>query len=138
MQVFKLVLPGEPDRILAFDSLPKDLVQGIRRAPVEGLPRYWRKWFESTAAHDFKKEPKPFHMLDYVYVNQDREKWGKITEYARKMSPETFRLMDKLEDMGKPLAVNSHAEVSLEPDDVVVIPLKKVLPPVHKTKEKVA
>jgi len=139
--MFKLVLPGEPDRIIAFDSLPKDLLAGIRRAPINGLPKYWRRWFENDAKHDFQKQPFPFYMLDYKLINKDKERWGQICEHVRKMTPDSFRLMDKLEEMGKRLANNCHAEVSLDPDEITVIPLKKVdLPPteVPKTKQKVA
>jgi len=140
MQVFKLVLPPEPDRIIAFNSLPKDLVRGLRRGPVDGLGRYWKQWFERELKHDFEKEPKPFYILDYKFVNKDKEAWGKITEFVRRMTPDNIRLMDKMEEMGRPLAVNASADVTLEPDDVPVIPLKKVsLPPLtQKEKEKVA
>ena len=138
MQVFKLVLPGMCDRIIAFNQLPKDLYQGLKRGPVDGLPRYWRRWFEQDLKHDFKKEPMPFYVLDYMFVNSDKEKWGMITEYARKMCPDDFRLMDKLEEMAKPLAVNPQAEVSLEPEDVPVVPLRNIIIDEKKTKEKVA
>jgi len=142
MQVFKLVLPGEPDRIIAFDELPDDLVKPLRRGPIEGFPRYWRKWFETEAKHDFKKDPKPFYILDYKFINKDKETWGKIQEYCRKMTPDGFRLMDQLELMGKHLAPDSTSELTLDPDDIPIVPLHKVeivdqKPEPRRSKEKV-
>jgi len=142
MQVFRLVLPGEPDRVIAFDSLPDDLVKNLKRGPLSGFPKYWTKWFEAEAKHDFFKESNPFYVLDYIFVNKDKETWGKIQEYCRKMTPDSFRLMDKLELMGKHLAPDSKSELTLDPDDIPIIPLHKVeivgpKPEPRRIKEKV-
>ena len=142
MQVVRLVKPGETDRVIAFDSLPDDLVRPLKRGPIEGFPKYWSRWFEAEVKHDFRKEPKPFYILDYIFVNKDKEAWGKIQEYCRKMTPDSFRLMDKLELMGKHLAPDPHSELTLDPDDIPIIPLHKVeivesKPEPRRIKEKV-
>lgn len=126
MQVFKLVTPGQVDRILAFDELPADIIRGIKRSPMKGWPRYWQRWFENELKHDFNKEPKPFYILDYKMINADKEKWSTISAYVRKMTPPDYRLMDDIAEMAKPVAKDPYSELDIEPDDMAVIPLVKI------------
>ncbi len=111
MQVFRLVQPGVVDKVIAFDELPQPLVQGITKRPPTGLPRHWR---------EFANE---FYVLDYISTNNDKERWQKISSHVRRAVSPSIRLMDKLEDMARPMAPNSKDALDLEPEDVPVIPI---------------
>lgn len=115
MQVFRLVVPGRVDKVIAFDSLPERLVKGIRTGEPSGLPRHWREF-----------APK-FFILEYLDLNRDIEKWQEITQYVRKAVSLSVRLMDKMEDMAKKMAPDSHAPIELEPEEVLVIPIPEEL-----------
>lgn len=130
MQVFKLVYSGLPDKVIAFDSLPPDLLVGVKRAPIKGFPRHWSRWFERDLGLDLQKEPRPFYFLDYQMINADKHRWQEIVGYVKRMAPTEFRLLDKIEDMAAPLAKDSYAELSLDPEDIPVIPLTKIEVPV--------
>lgn len=141
MQVFRLVNGGFVDKMIAFDSLPKRILAGIRTRDISGMPRYWGKWLEDNGcvrdvfktetliANDrslhvkktaIGKEP-CFYMLDYTDLNVDKEKWQEISNYVRKAVDTKVRLLDKLEDMAKRMAPDSHAQLDLEPEDIPVI-----------------
>lgn len=113
MQVFRLIQPGVVDKVIAFDELPNDLIAGINKKEPIGLPRHWR---------EFAPE---FYLLDYIGTNNDKEKWAKIVAFVRQNVDTSFRIMDKLEDMAKPMAPNSKDAMELEPEDVTIIPLPK-------------
>lgn len=113
MQVFRLVQPGVVDRVIAFDELPADLIQGINKREPSGLSRPWR---------DFAPM---FYTLDYLTTNSDKEKWEKIKSFVRRVVDPSFRLMDKLEDMAAPMAPNAKDAIDLEPEAVPVIPIPK-------------
>lgn len=112
MQVFRLVQAGVVDKVIAFDELPKDLIQGINQREPSGLPRHWKEFAPF------------FFILDYVGTNNDKERWAKISSYVRRTVDTSFRILDRLEDMAKPMAPNSKDALDLEPEDVVVIPLQ--------------
>ena len=118
MQVFRLVVPGRVDKVIAFDSLPERIVKGIRTAAPSGLPRHWREF----APH--------FFVLEYIDLNRDIEKWQEITQYVRKAVSLSVRLMDKIEDMAVKMAPDSHAPLELEPEDVpvIIIPVELLAP----------
>ena len=63
MQVFRLVKPGYVDRVIAFESLPNDLIEGITTNGCNGLHDGWK---------DLISE---FYCLDYLMVNKDKQKW---------------------------------------------------------------
>ena len=111
MQVFRLVQPGIVDKVIAFEELPASLMRGIKKLPSTGLPRHWR---------EFAPE---FYVLDYISTNNDKERWEQISNHVRRVVEPSVRLMDKLEDMARPMAPNSKDAVDLEPEDVPVIPL---------------
>jgi hypothetical protein len=122
MQVFKLVRPGFVDRVLAFDELPATVMRGVRRGPIAGFPRHWRDFMgvkhgDTTAM--------PFYILDYITMNSDKEKWQEISSYVKRNVEPTVRMLDKLEAMAAPLATDSYSDLTLEPEDVPVIPLPK-------------
>lgn len=140
LQVFRLM--GMPDKIIAFDELPEDLVKGFELCRADGFPKYWKKWMgereivtkipavlnpvtgQKQIFDPFVEKDSYFYLVDWN-VKPVVEKWKKIEEYVRqKVSPD-FRLTDKLEAMAKPLAPNKVDGISLEPDDVVIIPLPK-------------
>jgi hypothetical protein len=138
MQVFRLVRPGEPDKVIAFDELPKRLTDGLTKIEPNGMPRHWSSYLKEIGS-TFKKtvwdavelknseiEVAGFFILDYIFVNKDKERWQEIVNYARKNCSAEIRLLDKFEDMAKPLADNSHSELSLEPEDIPIIKLEKL------------
>lgn len=142
MQVFRLV--GLPDKVIAFDELPEDMVKGFELCRAEGFPKYWKNWMgtkkviikipselnpvtgERRSFDPIVDEDSFFYLVDWS-IKPVVEKWRDIELYVRSnVSPE-YRLTDKLEDMAKPLAANKTEGISLEPDDVVVIPIPKVV-----------
>lgn len=118
MQVVRLVEVGVPDKIIAFDSLPESMLQGVRRRDLTGLGRHWLSLGE-------------WHFwLEYKELNRDIEKWSEIQSFVRRAVDPEVRLLDELAQMAVKLAPSSREAVSLEPEDVPVIPipkLKKVL-----------
>lgn len=135
MQVFRLVDGGRVDRMIAFDALPKRLLTGIRKKDLDGFPRYWKSWLkDNECVHAVKRwngELEKFdlinetftYVLDYKSINEDREKWEAITNYVRKAVDLKVRLKDKIEDMAEPLAKDCYSEMSIEPEQVPVIPV---------------
>lgn len=140
MQVFRLM--GMPDKIIAFDELPEDLVKGFEMIKAEAFPKYWKKWLgEKEVTIKIPSEINPVTGQRRIYepiVERDSyfylvdwnlkpvvEKWNEIESYVRSHVPSTFRLKDKLEDMALPLAPDRTSGITLEPDDVVVIPIPK-------------
>lgn len=135
MNVFRLIDSGRVDKIIAFDSLPKRLLNGIRTKDLEGFPRYWRSWLKDNGsvqtverwdAENMKSkhvEETFTYLLNYKDVNQDIEKWQAICNYIRKAVDLTVRLMDRIEDMAIPLAKDAISELSIEPEQVPIIPV---------------
>jgi len=142
MHVIRLV--GMPDKVIAFDGLPEELVAGLDMQGPHGFPRHWKAWL-GTKKKITKINPErdpitmqirtfepiveegPFFYIVDEMMNQDVEKWQAICDYARRNAPLDFRLKDKIEDMAKPLAADPKSELKLEPEEVVVIPLGKKL-----------
>lgn len=140
MQVFRLM--GLPDKIIAFDELPEDLVKGFELLRAEAFPKYWKKWMgekeivtkipsvvnpvtgQRQVFESFVEKDSFFYLVDWN-LKPVVERWKKIEEYVRQKVSSEFRLTDKLEDMAKPLAPNKVDGITLEPDDVIVIPLPK-------------
>lgn len=141
MQVLRLM--GMPDRVIAFDSLPEDLVQGLEMRAAAGTAfRPWRDWMGkkkrvtkiSPERDPFTNQIRVFEPIveeDYYFyivdetLNHDMEKWEAISDYVRRNAPKDFRLKDRIEDMALPLAPDVRSDVTLEPEQVVVIPLPK-------------
>ena len=143
MQAFRLVNGGYVDRVIIFDSLPERLLSGIKTRALSGLPRSWSRWLSSIGSvrdvmktettqhldrsYTFKytpigKEP-CFFVLEYTDINSDKESWRAICEHLRlTVGPET-RLKEKVEDMAIPMAPDSKAPLTLEPEDIPVIPV---------------
>lgn len=135
MNVFRLVNGGTVDKIIAFDTLPKRLTAGIRTKPMDGFPRFWHRWLiehgstqpisllnHETGVREQKEQPCTY-LLEYKVVNADIQKWQEITNYVRKAVDLSVRLMDKIEDMATPFAKDSTSELSLEPEDVLIVPI---------------
>lgn len=131
MQVFKLVKAGSVDRLIGFDSLPENVLSGVRRGTIAGWPREWRD-FLSVKREDVNAEP--FYILEYVTRNADREKWQEISSYVKRNVDPSVRLLDKIEAMAKPAATDSYTDVNLEPEDLVVIPFPAKAPKVEDDK----
>lgn len=131
MQVFKLVKAGSVDRLLGFDSLPDNVLTGVRRGTSAGWPREWRD-FLGVKRED--ANPAPFYILEYITRNSDREKWQEICSYVKRNVDPAVRLLDKIEAMAKPAAPDSYTDVNLEPEDLVVIPFPSKTPKVEDDK----
>jgi len=140
MQIFRLM--GLPDKVIAFDELPKDLLKGFELCRAEGFPKYWKKWMgemeivtkipselnpvtgQRSTYEPFVEKDSFFYLVDWT-IKPVVEKWKEIEAYVRSKVPADFRLTDKLEDMAKPLAPDKVSGITLEPDDVTVIPIPK-------------
>lgn len=138
MQVFRLM--GMPDKVLAFNDLPDRLLVGLDMTKADGFPRHWKEWMgkrkrvtriipetnlltgEVRTYAPIEEEDYFFYLVDWhVRVQEDR--WNEIKEFTKKYAPQDMRLPDKLEDLAKPLAKDKLEAVSLDPEDVVVIPI---------------
>ncbi len=142
-QCFKLVNNGFVDRMIVFDLLPEYLVRNVRTRAADGFPRAWAKWLASIGSmrpvyktetsvdlarnYTFKKTPigmEPcFFVLDYADINADKETWRAIGEYLRLHVGPEVRLKEKVEDMAIPLAANCTQPLSVEPEDIPVVPV---------------
>lgn len=134
MQVFRLVETGRPDKLIAFDELPKRLLDGVDMRSPEGLPRHWKAFIgehekytppslvknsmtgvvekigEETIVAPF------FYVLYFKEINKDKDRWQEICNFVRRVVSVNFRLLDKMEDMALPMAVDSNTEVQIEPE----------------------
>lgn len=139
-QVIRLM--DMPDRVIAFDELPADLVEGLEMCDCSKLPKDWREFIgvrEKVTRIPPDRDPltgtvrtytpisqkAPYAYLIDRELNGDKEKWSEIESYVRRNAPREFRLMDRLADMAKPMARDAHSELDLEADQVIVIPLMK-------------
>lgn len=146
-QVFRLM--DMPDKVIAFDELPADLVEGIDMLDCSAMPRYWREFIGvreklikikpelNPITRKIEQFPPVIQRAPFCYVidreiNADKDRWRAIEAYVKRWAPKDFRLTDPIVDiqtgkstMAKPLAADSHSELSLEPEDVIVIPLEK-------------
>lgn len=135
MNVFRLIDGGQVDKIIAFDELPKSMLKGIKTKAFDGFPSFWKRWAKEnssirvvsrldseTGVRSEVEEPCTF-MLDYKTTNEDKEKWQEITNYVRRAVDLSVRLMDKIEDMAVKLAKDPYSELSIEPENVPIIPI---------------
>lgn len=113
MQVVRLVKGGYVDKLIAFDALPERFFRMVEKIDVRlyRLPRYWEKF----ASHHY--------VLEYEMVNKDKETWQAITNFLKQVVDKSVRLMDKIEDMALPMAANPKEPVTVEPEDIPVIPI---------------
>ena len=143
MQCVKLVNGGFVDKVIVFDSLPERLMKGIRTRAADGFPRAWAKWlatigstrtvFKTETAVDlarnwtYKHTPigqEPcFFVLDYQDINADKEIWRNICDYLRQNVGSDVRLKEKIEDMAMALAADPTKPLSIEPEDIPVVPV---------------
>lgn len=139
-QVFRLM--GMPDKVIAFDELPEDLVAPFEMHACNKLPREWRDFIGTRDKHikikpefdpltrQWVKFPELVERAPYAYLvdiesGPNREAWANVEDYVKRNAPKDFRLMDKIADMAKKMANDEHSELNLEVEDVVVIPLPK-------------
>lgn len=143
-QVFRLM--DMPDRLIAFDELPEDLIKEVELHDEKKMARHWRDYF---GIQERKIKIKPYYdtMLNklvqadpliergpYTYLidrslNKDKELWQHICNYVRRNCPAEFRLLDSIDEMAKPFAPDPHSEITLEPEEVITIPLNKPVTP---------
>lgn len=139
LQVFRLM--NMPDRVIAFDELPEDLVRPFEKCRTDGFPRHWKE-FLGKKKNVIKVQPERgidgkwhefppieetdcfFYLVDWT-IGNDEEAWKTICSYVKANAPKDFRLLDNIEDMAVPLAPNKTDGVTLEPEEVPVIPLPK-------------
>jgi len=120
MQIVRLVEPGKVDRIVGFDSLPARLLKGVRRGVMDGFPRHWKTFFK-----DEPNKERPFYFFEHTMINADKERWQEITSYVRQVVDKKVRLLDKIEDMAIPMAPDSYSQLTVEPEDITIIPIPK-------------
>lgn len=143
LKVFRFM--GMPDKVLAFENLPESYSKPFELCRADGFPRHWKEWMGKIE----KKIPiQPekdmlsgkvrffdpiieedcfFYLVDWN-LKQNEEKWQELTDYVRRSVDKETRLMDKIEDMAKPLARDKSEGVSLEPEEVTVIKIPKEIP----------
>ena len=137
MQVIKLIHPGHVDKVMAFDELPKEFLKGLRTYAPNGFPRHWKEWLKEVGSktkirytvnkEEMEREEQCFFGIEYLTLNHDKERWQEIAGYVRRNCDASIRLLDKFEDMAKPLAPDALQPLELEPEDVPIIKLKKAL-----------
>lgn len=136
MQVFRLVQTGHVDKVIAFDELPKRLLDGIEMRSPDGLPRHWKAFIgthEKRIPSSMEKNPITgamekltfppevgpfFYVLEYKDINKDKDRWQEINAFVRRAVDMKFRLKDKLEDMALPFAPDAMSEIKLEPENL--------------------
>lgn len=137
-QCFRIM--GMPDKVLAFDALPERLLKGFELCPADGFPRHWKEWLGKIKKEtkippekDFLtgqvryynpivEEDSYFYLVD-ITLGPVMERWKEIGDFVRRTVSKEIRLTEKLEDMAKPLANNKTDGVTLEPEDVTIIPI---------------
>jgi len=142
MQLFRLM--GTPDRMIAFDELPQDLIEGLDMHDESRMPRHWKEFIgirekkinippdRDPLTGTIRTFPALIQKAPYTFIidkemNRDNERWEQIESYVKRTAPKDFRLMDRLVDMAKPLSPDVHTDPTLEPEEVVVIPLNHVV-----------
>lgn len=156
MQAFKLVNAGFVDKVIIFNSLPDYLTKNIQTRGTDGFPRAWprfladigstRKVYKTEDSVDLarnwttKKTPigdEPcFYVLHYTDINADKEAWRAICDYLRATVGPEVRLKEKIEDMAVVLASDPTQPLSIDPEDIPVVPVKiKKEAPVAETVE---
>lgn len=134
MQVFRLVQTGFVDKVIAFDDLPKRLLDGIEMKSPDGLPRHWKAFVgehEKYTPPSAEKNPATgkvemvgekreigpyFFVLNYKEINKEIERWQEISSFVRRAVNLKFRLLDKIEDMAIPFSTDAASEIKLEPE----------------------
>jgi len=134
MQCFRLVQSGRVDRVIAFDDLPKRLLDGVEMRAPDGLPRHWKAFIgehEKYTPASPEKNPITgkvemvgerrdigpfFFVLNYKEINKDMERWQEICSFVRRVVSIQFRLLDKIEDMALPMSTDANSELKLEPE----------------------
>lgn len=148
MQVFRLVETSKPDKLIAFDELPKRFTEGLEMRGTDGLPRHWKsfvgeheKYIPGTLEKNImtgkiekigeERIKAPFFfVLYYNEINRDKERWQEICNFVRRVVHLHFRLLDNIADMAVPMAVDSASELRIEPEDletqgaIIPIPLE--------------
>lgn len=145
MQALKLVNGGFVDKVVVFDALPERFVKNMRTRAADGFPRAWAKWlieigslrtvFKTDTTVDlarnwtFKHTPigkEPcFFVLEYQDINSDKEMWRNICDYLKANCGPEVRLKEKIEDMALALAANPTQPLSVDPEDIPVIPVPR-------------
>lgn len=127
MQVIRLVKPGTVDKVIAFDSLPEDILHEVKskKAKVDTLsPK------ETKMGRDWDNFSPIQYVLHYKSINNDKQVWETIVNYVNQNVEQGFRIRD-LVDMAVPLAPDSYSQMTLEPEGVPIIPLvKEIIKPV--------
>lgn len=144
-QVIRLM--DMPDKVIAFDELPSDLLKDLDMIDCSKLPRHWRDFIgyrERVVNIKPERDPftgqmrtftpvvekAPFAWIVDREVNKDKEAWRAIESYVKRNAPKDFRLTDPIVDietgrstMALKMAADAQSELSLEPEDVIVVPL---------------
>lgn len=148
MQVFRLVETGRPDKLLAFDELPKRLLAGVDMRSPDGLPRHWKTFIgehEKYTPPSLEKNVLTgkieqigeeritapfFYVLYYKEINKDKDRWLEICNFVRRVVSLQFRLKDDIGEMAIPMAPDSASEMKIEPEHleengaIIPIPLE--------------
>jgi hypothetical protein len=153
MQVFRLVETGKPDKLIAFDELPKRLLEGVEMRSPDGLPRHWKSFLGEHEKYtpgaleknqftgkvekigEAREKGPYFFVLYFKEINKDKDRWQEICSFVRRVVHLQFRLLDKIEDMAIPMAIDSASELNVEPEHLeeggAIIPI----PPEHQEKD---
>lgn len=137
-QVFRIM--GMPDTVIAFDELPERLLEGFELCKADAFPRHWKEWVgklkkitkippekdvftgQVRRFDPIVEEDAYFYLVDRT-LNPVMDKWKDIQDFVRRVVPKDFRLAENLDSMALPLAPNKTDGVTLDPEEVVVIPI---------------
>lgn len=148
MDIFRFM--GMPDKVLGIEGLPEDFLRPFEMNRADGFPRHWKEFMGKRKKltpippekdpltglvrrfDPIVEEDSYFFLVDWN-LKQNEEKWQELTDYVRKNVDRDVRLLDKIEDMAKPLARDKSEGVSLEPEDVPIIKINVAILPLIKT-----
>ncbi len=116
------------------------MTEGFEPCKADGFPRHWKEWLGKRdilikippEMDVFTKQVRKFDPIvetDYFFYLVDWnlrpvvERWENICDFVKRVVPKDFRLKENLEEMALPLAANKTDGVTLEPEDVVIIPI---------------
>jgi hypothetical protein len=138
MQVFRIM--GLPDKVIAFDELPERFLAGFEMIRADGFPRHWKEFLGKrkkitpippekdlltgqVRRFDPIVEEDSFFFLVDKQIGPSIERWKEVCDFLRQHVDKEIRLRENIEDMALPLAPDKTSSVTLEPEDVPIVPI---------------
>lgn len=114
MQIVRLVDPGMPDKLIAFDTLPDEMLRLAEQIDPKnlGLARHWVALGKQYA-------------LYYKTLNNHVMAWSEICSFVPRNVKSGTRLRDDLASMAINAAPTSNEAIRIEPEDIPLIRIVK-------------